>query len=242
MNSLHARVTWNEIADFSFVCDASLRVRLHKIVQNPRYVPVLLARVHSGLVCDQQLDYWMYLSTSPLRKTSPWVCPKIHKIERKSLIVGSHERIFLIACFCKFPVKLLSEMTPCAGRMECTKTAAWDVEMGKLPKSEARQGASKNVYKEIWEARVWRIWVVLALVFTCTISNLHHFKERPPETLDPLELTSEYANTSHLTHRTCIFLIFNMICSLQRLLGADSQMGALSQFLSLTATCTIGED
>ena len=54
---------------------------------------------------------------------------------------------------------------------ELTKTAAWDIETGKIPQEEEPRETSPGVFWEILRTGVWRLWVVLALFTTCMSSS-----------------------------------------------------------------------
>ena len=52
-----------------------------------------------------------------------------------------------------------------------TNTAAWDVEMGKRPEIEDQGAPSPGICSEILRTGIWRLWLVLAVFYTCKLST-----------------------------------------------------------------------
>ena len=52
-----------------------------------------------------------------------------------------------------------------------TSTAAWDVEMGKRPETEDQGAPSSGICSEILRTGIWRLWLVLAVFYTCKLST-----------------------------------------------------------------------
>ena len=52
-----------------------------------------------------------------------------------------------------------------------TSTAAWDVEMGKRPETEDQSAPPSGICSEILGTGIWRLWLVLAVFYTCKLST-----------------------------------------------------------------------
>ena len=55
-----------------------------------------------------------------------------------------------------------------------TATAAWDIEMGMIPE-QAEQSPAQGICKEIGKTGLWRLWLVLAMFYTCKLSPMCPF-------------------------------------------------------------------
>ena len=54
---------------------------------------------------------------------------------------------------------------------ETTSSAAWDVEMGKRQDIEDQGTTSSGICSEILRTGIWRLWLVLAVFYTCKLST-----------------------------------------------------------------------
>ena len=54
--------------------------------------------------------------------------------------------------------------------LQRTSTTAWDIEVGKAPEAEEQDAAPSGICSEILRTGIWRLWLVLAVFYTCKLS------------------------------------------------------------------------